>query len=288
MFIQYITFRDFGGVSGFAASLTPGINIIESRDIPVLTAAISLLLCNRVQLPPGWVQASTRLEATVMIKGEGYHLSVGIRDGKPVLTATDETGADVTEAYQDTLYHCLEQDAAEFFDGQDKTAPNRLFRYHNHREYYAGLSCRTDRITDTKTFRGHLLRFIKTFQPEPLHNKLHHLITVDPQGKFSVIHPGLPGSIHLSETEEKLFFYTCFLNAAAFWEDTEKARDLHHEKKPLLVVNFLEYLDETADLSGLIGRTHQLQRQVILFTHFLSDPLKKSMALYREAKRMFL
>lgn len=274
MFIQYLTFRNFGGVSDFAVFLTPGINIIESRQIPVLSAVISLLLCNRVPLPSGWVRSGTRLEASVVLKDERYHLSVTFREDQPILIATNEAGCDVTESYQDTLYHCVEQDAAEFFDGQDKTAPSWLFRYHNPREYDTGLSLRTDRITDTKTFRAHLLRYIKTFQPEPIHNRQHHLITVNPQGKFSVFQPGFSGTVFLSEAEEKLFFYTCFLNAAAFWEDIEKARDLHHEKKPLLVANFLEFLDESADFSGLIARTNQLKRQVILLTHSLSEPLK--------------
>ena len=43
-------------------------------------------------------------------------------------------------------------------------------------------------------------------------------------------------------------------------------RDLHHEKKPLLVCNFLEYLDESTNLQPVLSRTQSLSRQVLLLT----------------------
>ena len=272
MVIQRITFRDFGGVSCYDTRLTPGLNIIETRNIPVVSAAIQSLLCSRVEIPSGWVQESTRLEAEVLLENAAYRLLATVQEGRLTLTATDPAGGDVTEDYQDTLYHCVEQDAAECFDGQNTTAPDWLFRYwDNSRD----LAHRTDRITDTKTFRTHLVRYVKTFQPEPINNRKCYLTGITPQGKFCILHPEISGPVSLSETEEKLFRYLCFLNGAAFWEDIEKNRDLHHEKKPLLVQNFLEYLDESAQIQNLITRTLQLRRQVIMFTHALSDEAKK-------------
>jgi hypothetical protein len=79
----------------------------------------------------------------------------------------------------------------------------------------------------------------------------------------------------LSETEEKLFLYICFLNIAEFWEGFEKIRDLHHKKKPLLIQNFLEFLDESTDISSLITRTLRIKRQVILLTLPLNEEIKK-------------
>lgn len=70
----------------------------------------------------------------------------------------------------------------------------------------------------------------------------------------------------LSQTEEKLFLYICFLNIAEFWNDIESIRNLHNVTKPLLIKNFLEYLDESAEIENLIKRTLTLNRQVIIAT----------------------
>ena len=63
-----------------------------------------------------------------------------------------------------------------------------------------------------------------------------------------------------------MFFYLCFLNIAEFWSDIESIRNLHHIEKPLLIKNFLEYLDESAEIEKLIKRTIALGRQVIIVT----------------------
>ena len=41
---------------------------------------------------------------------------------------------------------------------------------------------------------------------------------------------------------------------------------MHHEKKPLLIKNFLEFLDQSTDIKGLITRTKKLGRQIIILT----------------------
>ena len=87
--------------------------------------------------------------------------------------------------------------------------------------------------------------------------------------------PGRSGDVRLSETEEKLFLYICFLNVAGFWADIEKIRDLHHEKKPLVIWNFLEFLDNSTDISALVARTVKLHRQIIILTLPLAGELKK-------------
>jgi len=80
----------------------------------------------------------------------------------------------------------------------------------------------------------------------------------------------------LSETEEKLFLFICFLNIAEFWSDIESIRNLHHIEKPLLIKNFIEYLDESVDIENLIKRTVMLGRQVIIVTlPFQNEVLNK-------------
>ena len=68
---------------------------------------------------------------------------------------------------------------------------------------------------------------------------------INEQGKFEVIYPGVSGKVFLSETEEKLFLYICFLNIAEFWEDIEtidkNAKLLNFNK---LNYQFIEYKDK--------------------------------------------
>ena len=90
-----------------------------------------------------------------------------------------------------------------------------------------------------------------------------------------MVYPGVSGEILLSETEEKLFLYICFLNIAEFWADVENIRNMHHEKKPLIIKNFIEFLDQTTDIDGLIARTTKLGRQVIILTLPMQESLKK-------------
>jgi hypothetical protein len=81
--------------------------------------------------------------------------------------------------------------------------------------------------------------------------------------------------VSLSETDQKLFWYICFLNIAEFWEDIERIRDLHHERKTLLIQSFLEYLDESVDIEGLLARTLQFRRQVMILTPPMREEIKK-------------
>ena len=56
--------------------------------------------------------------------------------------------------------------------------------------------------------------------------------------------------------------------------EAERIRDMHHEKKPLVIRNFLEFLDEATDVSALAARTARQQRQVILLAASLDEDIK--------------
>lgn len=277
MMIRHITIRDFGAVSFYDAALTPSLNIIDSHYISEISAAIALVLCSKVQpaVPSAWIHCTTGLTAEVILETGVYTVRAIPCRGQLTLTVTDENGAEVTDAYAYMLSHCPEQDRIDNFDGQDQTLPMRLFRYRNCADAPENISDRTDNLTDTKTFRSHLLGYIKAFPPEPIHCQKAYLVALNPKGEFQVVFPGIDGDVSLSETEEKLFRYICFLNVAEFWAGFEKIRDLHHEKKPLVIQNFLEFLDASADIRALVARTHLLQRQIIILTLPLSEDMKK-------------
>ena len=276
MFIQHITIENFGAILLYDTDLTQELNLIDSRYTDEIATAIKLLLCSRpnAAIPEHWIQAGTRISAAVCLENTVYQVCVTPQLGQLQLLATDSAGADVTVQYQYALFHCAEQDAIESFDGEDKRTPLRIYRYWCHEED-DDLSRRTERLADTKTFRRYLQQYIQNYRPEPINSQKKYHTTISPQGAFDVAFPGVVDRIHLSETEKRLFFYICFLNVAEFWVGFETLRDLHHEKKPLLIQNFVEFLDEAADIDGLIARTQKLHRQMIILTSPMDEELKK-------------
>ena len=264
--IEHIALCNLGGVDVFSATLCPGLNLLETHFVPEISAAISFLLCNRSApaIPKAWLRKNTRVTARVLFNDTCYFVRAKPCDGHLRLTATDPFGIDATGFFQYTLSHCPEQDALERFDGRDRSLPFQLHHYLDHPT--ENLPLRTDHIAETKTFRAYLLQYVQTFRPEPVNCRKPYFLTISRRGAFEVRHPHMPGPLFLSETEEKLFLYTCFLNLAEFWSGVETLRDLHHVKKPLLIHDFLERLDEAVDIRGLIGRTLRLERQIILLT----------------------
>ena len=276
MIIQHITIQNFGSILSYDAKLASEINIIRNRYIDDLAAAMAFLLCNQAspEIPEHWLQADTQISATIILEGVTYWVRAAPNKGRLQLSVVDPMGEDVTARYQYALSHTPEEDATEIFDGQDKTIPWRLCRYRN-REEGDGLSERTRRLADTKTFRRYLSDYICNFRSEPINSKKNYQMTISSQGKFEVFDPFLGAKRYLSETEEKLFRYTCFLNIAEFWEGFEFLRDLHYERKPLMIRNFIEFIDESADISGLIARTQRLCGQTIILTRSMDEDTKK-------------
>lgn len=264
MFIRYITIQHWGAISFFEATFSRQITILHHRHTAELSAALAYLMC-REAIPAHWLQENTRLNAQICLAGVEYNLSAISREGRLQLSVTDPEGMDATALYLYTLRHCQEQDTTEVFDGKDRTLSLRLCRY-RHRVKGDTLSLKTRQFADTNTFRQYLRHYIKAFRPEPIHCQKKYQIAMAPCGKFTTMLPGFSGSINLSETEQTLFHYLCFLHMTEFWAGFEKLRDLHHEKKPLVIQNFLELLDKSANLRTLLARTCKLQRQIIILT----------------------
>lgn len=280
MIIKRITVKNFGSVELYDAVLTSELNILDTLFTLEISTAIELVLCSKAmsKFESIGVSEDTLISAEVLLDGSNYYIELKPINGDELkLTASDVAGNDMTDFYRNALSHSREQDATESFDGRDKSFPLRLCWYRGCDDCEApkDLHSRSNYIVDTKTFRSHLVRYIKAFEPEPINNIKNYKASINNQGRFEVVYPGVSGEIPLSETEEKLFLYICFLNVAEFWEDVEKIRDMHHERKPLLIKNFLEFLDQTTDIHGLISRTINLRRQVILLTLPMDKQTKK-------------
>ena len=269
MIIEHISVENFGRIRFFKADLSRSLNWIGSAYADELAAAIGFVQCSHQAAPHRrWLRKSTKITASVRLNNMVYAVSGKLRSGQLHLFVTDPTGIDATKAYQHALTHCPEQDSIEAFDGLDPSISLRLQQYYC-REEQEKLSDRTARLADTKTFHNYLYRYIQNYRSEPINGLKNCRTTISAQGKFQA-QPEF-----LSATEEKLFFYICFLNVAEFWADFEKLRDLHHEKKPLLICNFVEFLDESTNIRKLIARTKKLKRQIIILTSPMDAEITK-------------
>ena len=280
MIIKRITVRNFGSVTFYDADLTPKLNILDTFFTSEISTAIDLVLCSKVLQEHHVIglRDDTLITAEVLVAESSYYIELKpTNEGFLKLTALDDKVNDVTEFYRTLISHCTEQDTIDNFDGRDNSFPLRLCWYRGCDDYEVpkDLHSKSNYVVSTKTFRSHLIRYIKAFEPEPINNIKNYKATINNQGKFEVVYPGVAGEVPLSETEEKLFWYICFLNVAEFWTDVENIRNMHHEKKPLIIKNFLEFLDQTTDIDGLIARTKKLGRQVIILTLPMQESLKK-------------
>ena len=280
MIIKRITVRNFGSVTFYDVDLTPKLNIFDTFFTSEISTAIDLVLCSKVLQEHHVIglRDDTLITAEVLVAESSYYIELKpTNEGFLKLTALDDKVNDVTEFYRTLISHCTEQDTIDNFDGRDNSFPLRLCWYRGCDDYEVpkDLHSKSNYVVSTKTFRSHLIRYIKAFEPEPINNIKNYKATINNQGKFEVVYPGVAGEVPLSETEEKLFWYICFLNVAEFWTDVENIRNMHHEKKPLIIKNFLEFLDQTTDIDGLIARTKKLGRQVIILTLPMQESLKK-------------
>lgn len=270
MNINKITVINFGSIRFFEISLNDQISVIKTKYLSELSAVFDIILCKKTvsSLPNDWLRSDTEITAVVCIDNIVYYVNAkpnsSISSALSVY-ATDVNGCEMTKQYLSLISHCAEQDAIESFDGCDKTIPLRLSWYHNSEEYEpsGNLDENSNHIATTKTFRSSLVKFIKAFGSESINNQKQHRVAIRKNGKFEIYRPGSEEKNCLSKTEEKIFLYICFLNIAEFWSNIESVRNLHNVDKPLLIKNFLEYLDESAEFEKLIKRSLVLKRQII-------------------------
>ena len=272
MVIQSIKILNLGAIEFFEYYFEDDLNIIKNRYTEEISCATQLVLNHRAtRLPAFWVSENTEIKAIARISDKKYRIIVrtGIKHNDLDLRAYDEDGKDATHEYLYLTSHCQEQDLCEVFD----TATQKMFfkpiQYLDEERYYPlnELSKYTDRLSETKAFRSYLKAFIKDFRPEKIRDGKRYELCLEKSGKYAVCCNNDHNiQIFLSESEQTLFRYLCFLRTAEFWQGFEELRNLHSIKKPILIGNFLERLDESIDIQDILERTKRLNRQIIMLT----------------------
>lgn len=272
MILKRITIQNLGAVDGFECDFENALNIVKKRYSDEISGAIQFVLNNCASyLPRLWVSGSTQIEALVCIFGKEYLLlaTPNLKQNDLCLRAYDVSGHEKTREYLCLISHCAEQDLCEVFDKDTRKMFFKPIQYLDEDRYYSpnDLSKCTDRLSETKAFRSYLKTFIKDFKSETIRDGKRYELYLRKDGRYAVRYKDdndMP--VFLSESEQTLFQYLCFLRTAEFWQGFEELRNLHSVKKPILIGNFLERLDESIDIQDILERTKRLNRQIIILT----------------------
>lgn len=272
MVTKRITIHHLGGIQAFSCDFKNGMNLLPTHYPHEIGYALGLVHNNRAMPPlsPYGIREASRIEALVDLQSTLYQVVI-LPDAhrRPVLRAYDEHDADVTREYTYLTRHHSEQDLADLFAGDGQTCFLRLLNYADVHDLSPRkiLSQNTDGLSDTGAFRSYLRSFIEKFEPEYIREGKQYRLVLTDNGLYDVIcsdDQHLP--VLLSESETRLFRYLCFLRTAEFWRGFEEIRNLNSIKKPLIIEDFLDHLDESIDLSDILRRTANLERQVIFVT----------------------
>ena len=277
MVLQNLTVVNLGTIKCFSYNFADGLNVLRSRHTDEIIYALRSVLNHKyiLPLPQNAVRADTKIEATLSIE-KTQHKIVAIPDtvkGCIMLQAYDKQGNNTTNEYLYMTDHCAEQDLADVFEGTNRDMPLRFLQYINEELYFScnDLNRRTAGVSHLKTFRAYLRHFHRHFQPELIRNGKQYEIVLETDGRYSVRqrgHRDMP--VYLSESEQILFRYLCFLRTAEFWRGFEKMRNLHSINKPLIITDFLERIDESIDTKDIMDRTVNLKQQVIVLEQMYS------------------
>ena len=272
MLLKKITIQNLGAVDAFECDFENGLNIVKNRHTDEISDAIQFVLNHRAsRLPRLWVSGSTRIEALVCILEKEYLLlaTPNLKQNDLCLRAYDVDGHEKTREYLYLTSHCTEQDLCEVFNKDTEKMFFKPIQYLDEDRYYSprDLSKSTDRLSETNAFRSYLKTFIKDFKSETIRDGKRYELYLKKDGRYAVRYTGendMP--VFLSESEQTLFRYLCFLRTAEFWRGFEELRNIHAIKKPILIGDFLERLDESIDLEDILERTKELNRQIIIFS----------------------
>ena len=173
-----------------------------------------------------------------------------------------------TKEYFELVRQNDEMDSSLFFHRfKRQDYPHKLFRYKDLLEYYpqGNFAALTNGYGTTRSFRGFITNYIKHFKPIRLREDKDLFLKLSKDGEFRVGYLNNDEKVFLSESEKVIYHYLSFISIADFWSRAEKIRNLNRVKKPLIVSNFLELLDDSIDLSEIVCCTNKIDRQVIMF-----------------------
>lgn len=271
MRIDTLKIQNLGQIADLTLFFGEKINVIVHSFPAEIAFAVMCITNNKAPLrwTPPRMSGKTKITASVSVKEMTCNIEIALDEKTDtlVLCAHDDSGKEVTSEYLRLTSHCSEQDISDMFDGDEQTTLLRFLDYKNESDILReqALVQKTGGVFALDSFRHYLAEFIRNFQSELISSDKSYEIILHKNGLYGVRCVGFDDSpVCLSESERKIFQYLCFLKTAEFWCGFEKIRNMHDEKKPLVITNFLERLDDAIDVVDILNKTRKLKRQVIL------------------------
>lgn len=121
------------------------------------------------------------------------------------------------------------------------------------------------RRSKEKAFRVLLNEYIAEFKAKRISEQKDLYLDVTPQGKFIAVKKSGSKSFNydLSASEQILFDFLCFMEFNKFRQIVNSVKDFNYKEKPLILVNFPNFLDESFDYISFLAR-QKLNRKIII------------------------
>ena len=261
--IKQLFYKNIGGEPYYLRNFFDTIEYLDEPFSEITLRVIRLVLGDR-QACDGIMGKDSHVEAKVQIGSTEYdvHVKYMVDSCSPGFYA--QTVKDTME-YSSAVMRTKEEQTLSCFEGFG-TYPERLYQYLNPEERYSGdLWNATDGISTTKTFQRFLRRFIQEFKPVRLLPGKDYWLHLESDGRFTV-RLGINGEEIpcLSETENWVYHYLCYLHLLRFWNEMRKRCRFPVLISPILIRDFSDRLDENVNFNTLLEQACEISDQVIV------------------------
>ncbi len=249
--IKSIVLENIGETESFEANFNKKLNIITVKDSDALAFALGRITNNfpLCRAFPTLLRKSSRIYAEIELDREYVFDTDNPLDNSVISSLLSQS---------------REEDEACFYtNGKFRGCKARLAEYKDHEYFFPNK--RLMRITNgsclSRSFRAYLTEYIRAFKPQRLNPKKDFLIDINALGEFFVRREN-GGDVFLSASEDALFDFLCFLNIMEFWEGFEEIRDFNYIKKPIIIIDLFERIDESIPKDYIINRLKKINRQI--------------------------
>ncbi len=245
--INNIVLENIGSTDYYCSDFSEGLNIIKHEDSETLAYSLGYIT-NNVTLCKKF---PTLLKSNSNIRSE-------ITLDKSYIFDTQSQNNKISSLFSQSR----EEDNFCFYvNGKFKKHKAKLSEYKDFEYYYSRdrFSKDTNGACLSRTFRAKLAEYIRNFKSQKLNPRKDFYMRINEKGEFYV-----EGNPDLSASEANLFDFLCFLNVIEFWESFEEIRDFNHIKKPIVITELFEMIDESIPKDFILKRLEGLNRQIFL------------------------
>lgn len=164
--------------------------------------------------------------------------------------------------YNDVVFDCAARKSVLIYSD--------LLSVYKKRDFDERKECLLLNRSKEKAFRALLNEYIVGFKPRRISEQKNLYLDVTTQGKFIAVKKSGDKSFNydLSASEQVLFDFLCFMEFNKFRQIVNSVKDFNYKEKPLILVNFPNFLDESFDYISFLAR-QKLNRKIIIIRDVL-------------------